>query len=566
MSDDDRRTVAETPPSEASDVAVSTSPEAVRPAGSRSWAAVGYVLFILIACAVPLAFALYTGNVWEDSLIGLRHCENLVEGKGLVYNPPDFVNSITSPLGVLLPSLCYLVSGSHSYLPALWWYRVSCILAFAGGGILVLRSLPRGQAGAKLEWVALALLYVVEPKSVIFATNGMETAFMLLFLGWALWLFRQGWAAHWLAVGVCWAGLMWTRPDSPLYILSLSIAVLTFGSECRRRTLVGLLKSALVCTIFYLPWFVGTALYYGTPVPQTVVAKANLEAGAWAHLAERLGDLPALYFVKAGMMFLPLYPAPGLEGWLAGAAPVALAVGAFAACYWLVPVQDPLGRFASLSFALVVLGMHFYMFIFPWYMPPVALLGTVAMVRGVFTLTRRVSATAAVRVSFVSVLGFLLLLALTTQRLLLLTQGAIQLQIQTEEIEMAHRAQIGLWLKEHSSPGDSVYLEPFGYIGYFSGLRVLDASGLVSAEIVQLRREHRYDLATLDSVVTDLHPKWMVLRPHEVPAGDKGMAFHRAYERVKVFDARPRLAEYAWIPGRAFLENDAVFHVFQRKQ
>jgi hypothetical protein len=528
-----------------------------------------YLLFILAACAVPLAFTLYSGNIWEDYLITFRHSQNLAEGKGLVFNPPERIHGFTSPLGTLLPALCHWVSGSASYLVALWWFRVPCILAFAGAGVLVLRSLPTDEPGARWQWLALALLYLVEPKSVIFTTNGMETAFMLLWLGWALWLFRQGWAEHWLAVGLCWAGLMWTRPDSPLYIASLSVAVLAFGPGPWRKTLAGLVKSALVCTIVYLPWFVWAWLYYGSPLPHTVVAKSNLDAGQWDHVLERLGELPSLYFVKGAMMFLPTYPSVGLDGWLPGTVPVAFAVAVFASCYWLVPVPDPLGRLASLSFALMVVGMHFYRLIFTWYMPPVALLGTVAVVRGVFVLARRLGEASAPsappRIGLLPALGFALLLALALDRLVLLGQLSFQLRVLQTEIEMPHRAQIGLWLKEHSKPGDSVYMEPLGYIGYFSGLRAMDAVGLVSPGVVQLRREHRYDLETLEGVTTDLQPSFVVLRPHELPTADKGKVFYGAYEEVKVFDARARLAQYEWIPGRGILDNEAVYHIFKRK-
>ena len=48
------------------------------------------------------------------------------------------------------------------------------------------------------------------------------------------------------------------------------------------------------------------------------------------------------------------------------------------------------------------------------------------------------------------------------------------MKIQQAEIEMGTRAKVGTWLREHSQPGDTVFLEPLGYIGYFSGLRMHD--------------------------------------------------------------------------------------------
>ena len=52
------------------------------------------------------------------------------------------------------------------------------------------------------------------------------------------------------------------------------------------------------------------------------------------------------------------------------------------AFYWLVPIRDPLGRFASLCFGLLSGYFSFVTHVYPWYMPPVTLFGLVAVVSG----------------------------------------------------------------------------------------------------------------------------------------------------------------------------------------
>jgi hypothetical protein len=64
-------------------------------------------LFAVVAVLVPLLYALYTGHIWEDYFITFRHSQNLCEGHGLVYRPGERVHGFTSPLGTLLPALCY---------------------------------------------------------------------------------------------------------------------------------------------------------------------------------------------------------------------------------------------------------------------------------------------------------------------------------------------------------------------------------------------------------------------------------------------------------------------------
>ena len=56
---------------------------------------------------------------------------------------------------------------------------------------------------------------------------------------------------------------------------------------------------------------------------------------------------------------------------------------------------------------------------------------------------------------------------------------AREAQLQQRLIEDGVRRPIGLWLRAHAaSPQDTVFLEPLGYIGYFSGLKMLDHPGL----------------------------------------------------------------------------------------
>ena len=210
-------------------------------------------LFVVVAAAVPLSYALYTEHIWEDFFITFRHSQNLCEGKGLVYNEGERVHGFTSPLGTLLPALCYLGTGSQSYLAALWLFRVFCIAAFVGGGVLLLLAVPQDQPMSRAIQVCLGLLYLVEAKSVAYSTNGMETAFMLLFLAWGLYLFCRDTTKHWIACGMCWAGLLWTRPDGCIYIAALGIGYLVFAATPRRTVLAGLLHARSYAHSFIFP-------------------------------------------------------------------------------------------------------------------------------------------------------------------------------------------------------------------------------------------------------------------------------------------------------------------------
>src|SRR5579885_3130425 len=125
------------------------------------------LLLVLLGIGVPLAYVFCTRQIWEDYFITFRHGQNLCEGKGLVYNPGERVHGFTSPIGVLLPTLCYIATGQQGYLSALWLFRVFCIAAFVGGGLLVLHRISQATTSLWTRY-AFVFLYALEAKAVAF--------------------------------------------------------------------------------------------------------------------------------------------------------------------------------------------------------------------------------------------------------------------------------------------------------------------------------------------------------------------------------------------------------------
>ena len=144
--------------------------------------------------------------------------------------------------------------------------------------------------------------------------------------------------------------------------------------------------------------------------------------------------------------------------------------------------------------------------------------------------------------------------------------SARQLQVQQSVIEDGMREPIGRWLRAHAAtPHDSVTLEPLGYIGYYSGLKMLDYPGLASKEMVQARK--RLGPGRQNQAYLELKPDWLVLRPNEARNGTyvDVAGLEKFYERVQVFDASETIRAIAWLPGRPYLEFDQTFWIFHRK-
>src|SRR5207244_3223735 len=144
---------------------------------------------------------------------------------------------------------------------------------------------------------------------------------------------------------------------------------------------------------------------------------------------------------------------------------------------------------------------------------------------------------------------------------------ARQMAVQEQLIETGMRREIGLWLRANAkSPKDSVLLEPLGYIGYFSQLKMLDFPGLASKEMVEARR--RLGAEREKQAYLELKPDWVVVRPIELALGAlvDPTRFQELYELRRVFDMSAKIAAIGWLRGRSYLQFDQTFYVFHRKE
>ncbi len=99
-------------------------------------------------------------------------------------------------------------------------------------------------------------------------------------------------------------------------------------------------------------------------------------------------------------------------------------------------------------------------------------------------------------------------------------------------------------------------LEPIGYIGYYSHLRVLDTVGLVSPEVLRFYRPGNQ--APMLDIARTFRPEWCALRPGELGhilgvAKAMGIRWEDHYRLVRTFSYTPR-------PTRELI----TFHVFRR--
>ena len=409
-----------------------------------------------------------------------------------------------------------------------------------------------------------------------FTINGMETGLLFFFLALSIHGLVVPGPRQMLRIGIGWAGLMWTRPDSCVYIAILGISALIFSpnrtaGQSRKDLWKCFLGAGLVCTVLYLPWFLWAWSYYGSPVPHTIVAKGtNLPP---VSLGEQLFNLlvfPGTLLTDVTSLngvFTPAYTFFG--GWPRSIILLCTctAPGIVAILAWPFPQLRLPTRLFSLGFFLG----NFYLtsvvtYPFPWYYTTVAVFGylTIGLLFDqALDLATRMRDRCRLLRSGLCVLALLLVAG----QLFVTLCVARQMRVQQQLIENGLRRQIGLWLRFHArSPHDTVMLEPLGYIGYFSGLKMLDHLGLASKEVVEVRKRlgpYRENQVFLEPKPAD----WLVLRPAEIETESLVQLgpLQENYDQVKVFDASEEIRDVGWLPGRPYLEHDQIFLIFHRK-
>lgn len=205
-------------------------------------------------------------NTVDDAYTTFRYARNLANGVGFVFNPGERVLGTTTPAYAMLLALASSLSGYQNFpVLAVGVNTLFNTLAFALAARLTARLSGSRWAGLGAGW-----LLALEGRLLDFATGGMESSFYVatILATWLLWVNgRTRWAALMAGLAVL------IRPDGLLLAGVVGAGLLWPVITQPRRWPWA--EAALMAAVV-LPW-VGFALaYFGTPIPQSVSAKAQL--------------------------------------------------------------------------------------------------------------------------------------------------------------------------------------------------------------------------------------------------------------------------------------------------
>src|SRR4051794_20380246 len=218
---------------------------------------------LLLAETSRIAFWAVTGRRYEDALITLTHAENAARGLGFVHHPQEgHVQGFTSALSALIPLAGEVVHHGAGMA------TIQTVSLFAAAATMVYAYLIARRLGLAAWPTFFLLAYLaLDYNQIIFAMGGMETQIAVaVLLAGAFHVMRRDRIASGVLLGVA----VLARPDFLIWT-ACALVWLFFADRGRRDEAT---KTALIALAVLTPWLIFTSLYYGSPIPHTLVAKS----------------------------------------------------------------------------------------------------------------------------------------------------------------------------------------------------------------------------------------------------------------------------------------------------
>ena len=392
------------------------------------------ITIVLIAISPRIFFVNQTNYTAEDAFITFQVSRNISRGDGFSVNKNAQIYGSTTPLLSLLLAGWLLISKD-----IVLGSRVISILGIAIGAILFYFS-----AENKKATFLFLIIFSFSGRLIAEDMSGMEMGLLFLFVGASLFFYSNDSP---LLSGVFSGLLLMTRIDAVIWPFSLFLAYFVHKKK-------GILKYSASTSLTYLPWVAFAFLYFGSPIPFTIIAKK---------VAYGIGNPSYWVHTKTILRYLNYYV-------------VALALsGCFLLRkkehYWIF-FYFFIIQFAELVFSgATFFNRYFYLLIISTYMMASATLHEIAS-RINYRKTGYAIAIAAI--VFLSYTKF--------NDTINYSRG-----IQAGRHEILK--QIGIWIHQNSEESATVLLEPLGYVGFYADRTMIDEVGLVTPDVVDLHKK-----------------------------------------------------------------------------
>lgn len=516
------------------------------------------LIFAGIGMILRVIFWMYTQRYWEDALITCLHSENMASGLGMTHvrpgEPP--LHGFTSPLSVLVPLIGDLIRvGFGVEFLKLVSIPASALTVFYVLGIAIHKQV---RLSPPLAIVAMGFV-AMEHHQILWGMAGMETQLAVLIMVMSLYYTMT---LNAIPLGISLGLSMLARPDYAFWTVISGLYVLA-------RRPRAFIKVAGIALAVYLPWIIFTTAYYGSPIPNTIVAKGlgyskwwqgletvdlfAIKRHTWLMLSEQLHIHLAPIFAGHGASH-HIFFTDGPEN------PIANLMFLFAVVGTLVIVVRRQWVLWPLA-AVVVVYSAYYVYLVPvvfgWYKVPYIAILLLLCLRGIQSATGwiknttwRIRVEGAYAIIYLGLFISVLPISFYTERMI------------QKYIENDVRKEAGLYIRDHIKPDEAVGCEPLGYMGYYSRANIYDWPGLASRTVVAWSKEQPPERRSLENMCKDLEPEYLFLRDREVLRHFKSNDWLKEkYHVVKVFQVDPEKAKKIyWIDRNV----DTIFRIYKK--
>lgn len=467
----------------------------------------------------------------DDAFITFRYSRNLLDGLGFVYNPGVATLGTSSPLFALLMALIGGLTGLREFP----MFALLVSTAADAGTVALLFLLARRLIDHDGIAAMPAALWALAPMSVTFAIGGMETSVTVFWMMAATALFvlpkrRTGWTEA--GIGACAALGYLTRADAVLWIGPLLPGQLIAAWRAERRLPW---RTWTTAALVLLPWVIFSTLTFGSPVPNSVNAKANVyhvpPASALATMIQTYSNVFSTFDLFGGTATM-----------LAGLVVIVT---------WLFALPGAGRRCARLLPLLIYPALYFIVFaasgrlIFRWYNAPPLPALMLAVFAGLWSALAPLARTTRGRIARTATAGvFAGLCAAST-----LAGWALHPdhgsdrpapEMAWHKVELLYRQMADVLVHEYGVTAETrVASGDIGAIGYFTGATIIDPVGLVTPEMaVYYPLDPAWvpdgqNYAIPPAVIADYAPEFLVAMEAHVRLGlERDPAFQRDYVLV----------------------------------
>lgn len=478
--------------------------------------------FLFFATVLRITWKLYTHHTYEDAFISFRFARNISNGLGFVYNANEHIYGTTTPLFTILLAAWTRVFPNFIVFGASMFGLLAGLTSIA----LTWKLLDELQIDSSQKFLTIGIL-VLSDKLWLHDMSGMETPLVICAMMASYFMLLRNksvWAGVFAGI------LLWLRIDGIFWL-----CFLVLGSWFITRRFP--IKFVMTTIMVYLPWCVFATIYFGSPIPYTISAKwvAYYTIGR-PSVFSRVSDL---------LRWLTPFSLPSFSPYLVTLIAIVTltfsAIGAMAYRQhkWLMIL--PFFCLAEIA-RLVVMGETFATRYFvPLFWVLMILFGSGLHAVWVY-LSRRFDP---------KPLIVILTIAVYVGVSLWSSLQAAQLNKDTQYfVNDSSLKQLGFWLNANTPTSSTVFLEPLGYVGFYANRHMIDEVGLVSPQVIALKKE---GYSTFD-LITSFNPDYAVLHCDDaLQASDAFLARYVEVIELNPMDFNPH------VPVKYDPENSSEF-------